>query len=184
LEEGDGFDRRAEPARIGCATFFVVAILGFPVSLIADFFVGGDLIGRHIGTIYLGMASLLLAAMLVGLALSRRSERDLGLTLWLSDRIVRPGEDLVCTLGVHPVRPIEISAAAIRVTAEESSTSRGVGDVGSTRRVELFQSTVVASPPRTFPADVSEKLIVRVPLPRDAAAPSSRRITASSGKRS
>ena len=170
LEEEDGFDRRAEPARIGCAVFFMVGILAFPASLIADFLIGGELIGRHIGTFYLGVASLLLAAVLVALARSRRAERGLGLTLWLTDRIVRPGEDLVCTLGVHPVRPIDISGAEIRVTGEESSTTSSPGEAGSTTRVELFQSTVMASPPRTFLADVSEKLIVRVPLPRDAAA--------------
>ena len=150
--------------------FFVVGILAFPVSLIADFFVGGELVGRHIGKLYLGVASLLLAAVLVALARSRRSERDLGVTLWLADRIVQPGEDLVCTLGVHPVRPIEISGAEIRVTGEESSTTTSPGEAGSTTTVELFRATVVASPPRRFLADVSEKLIVRVPLPRDAAA--------------
>jgi hypothetical protein len=174
LEEGDWFDRRAEPARMGCATIFVFGALGFPayliVSLTMSLFGAGELADRHMVPLYLGVAFLLLGAMLVGLALSRRSERDLGLTLGLTDRIVRAGDDLVCTLGVHPDRPIEISGAEIRVTGEESSTTTSIGEAGSTTRVVLFQSTVVASRPRTFLGDVSEKLIVRVPLPRDAAA--------------
>lgn len=171
LEEEDELDRRAEPARIGCAIFFLLGLVLFPLYLIADLLGAGDLIDRHAGSIYLGVGCLFVIAALVALARSRRSEQDLGVTLQLADRIVRPGEDLVCTLGVYPVRPFEISSAEIRVTAEEASTTSGTGgDAGDTTRVELFQTTVAASPARTFPADVSEKLIVRVPLPPDAAA--------------
>ena len=170
LEEGDSFNRRAEPTRLGCAVVFLSGFVAFPLYLVASFF-AGDLADRYASRVYLGMACLLVIAALVALARSRRNERDLGLTLWLADRIVRPGEDLVVVLGVHPARSLEISGAEIRVIGEESSTTSGSGgDAGDTTRVELFKTTVVASPPRTFQADVPEKLTVRVPLPLDAAA--------------
>jgi hypothetical protein len=71
---------------------------------------------------------------------------------------------------VHAVRRIGIAGAEVRVTAEELSTSSSPGEAGDATRVELFQSTVIASPARTFRADTPEQFIVRIPLPHDAAA--------------
>jgi hypothetical protein len=172
LEDQEAFDRRAQPTQIGCLTFFIVSCaLGFltiPLSMIAELLGVEDVFSRYGQTTVLVLTSLVIVALLALLAFERRVERNLGLTLRLADRIVRPGDDLVCVIGLHPVRAATIAGAEVRVTSEESSTS--YGDSGSTARVELFTSTVVASPSRTFNADAPEQLTVRIPLPRDAAA--------------
>jgi hypothetical protein len=172
LEDREAFDRRAQPTQIGCLTFFIVSCaLGFvtiPLDMIAELLGAGDVVSRYGQTTVLVLTCLVIVALLGLLVVERRLEHNLGLTLRLADRIVRPGDDLVCAIGLHPVRAASIAGAEVRVTCEESSTS--YGDSGGTQRVELFTSTVVASPPRTFHAGAREQLTVRIPLPRDAAA--------------
>jgi hypothetical protein len=174
LEDKEAFDHRAHPAQLGCLTFFFAVLflwlLTLPLEMIAEWRGAGDLVSRYGNTAVMAIAALLVIAMLVLLGFSRRIERDLGLTVWLADRIVRPGDDLVCTIRVHAVRRIGIAGAEVRVTAEELSTSSSPGEAGDATRVELFQSTVIASPARTFRADTPEQFIVRIPLPHDAAA--------------
>jgi hypothetical protein len=174
LEDKETFARRAQPTQIGCLTFFIVScFLGFvmiPITMITDWLGAEELVSRYASTGFYVIVGVVIVALLVLLVIERRLEHNLGLTIRLADRLVRPGDDLVCTIGVHPVRARTIAGAEVRVTAQESSTSSGVDSVGDTRRVMLFDSTVVASPPRALRADTSEQFTVRIPLPRDAAA--------------
>jgi hypothetical protein len=174
LEEKEARDRRAEPAQLGCLTVVVVALvlgcLNIPLSMLAEWLDAGDLHARHGATALLTVAAVVVSAMLIAWAISRRIERNLGLTIRLAERIVRPGDDLVCTIGLRAARPRRIAGAEVDVIAEESSTSTSPGEAGSTRRTTLFHRTVVASPPRTLDAGRPGRFTVRVALPRDAAA--------------
>lgn len=174
LEDKETFDRRAQPLQVGCLTFFIVSCLaGFltiPASMIAEGLGAGELVSRYAATGIQITAAVCVVALLVLLVIERRREHTLGLAIRLADRVVRPGDDLVCTIGVHPMRRRTMAGAEVRVRAEESSTSTSSDSVGDTRRVELFQTTVVASPPRTLRAGTPEEFTVRIPLPRQAAA--------------
>jgi hypothetical protein len=174
LVDKQAFDRRAQPTQLGCLSIFVGAgllgFLAFPVIMIAEWLGAGDAGSRYGVTMVLVLTLLLVVALQALLAVERRIERNLGLTIRITDGIVRPGGDLVCLIGVDPNRQVSIAGAEICVTAEEASTSSSPAEASTTKRVELFRSTIVVSPARVFPAGMSEEMTVRVPLPRDAAA--------------
>jgi hypothetical protein len=170
LEKWDRFDDRAAPARIGCACllgFWLCSFVVLPVDLVAALFGAGEGSLRRIGDIYSWAWAALFVAGLVALLVSRGMERRLGLSVEFADRIVRPGDDLVCLVGLEPRRAVTI--ARIEVVVIGQATASG-SDGGGAPNAELCRTVVVAPVSRTYEAHLRQEVAIRVPIARDAAA--------------
>jgi hypothetical protein len=170
LEQKDRLDDRAAPARVGCAClagFWLCSFVVLPLDFVAALFGGGEGTLRRIFDIYSWAWVGLFVAGLVGLLVFRGIERRLGLSIGFRDRVVRPGDDLVCVVGLRPLRAVAM--ARIEMTVIGEATASG-SDGGGAPPAELCRAVVVVPVSRTYEAHLRQQVLIRATIPRDAAA--------------